>query len=193
MAHETLCFPGDFPATFYAGDSLEFRFTDAEFPRNDGWSVSLRLNGAETITVSGAADADDAAAHIVAALSATSAGWDAGFYAWAFFATKAGERHTLFTGTVEILANPAAISGASEQRSFARQALAAIETLLLNRSDQLSFSVFGRSYMYESREALLNARREFKREVDEEDEAQRRKQGKPTRSHLPFNFGSGNW
>jgi hypothetical protein len=191
MAHEKLVFPSEFPATIYAGDSLSFRFSDSDFPRNDGWTVQLRLNGAEALSVNGSADVDDAAAHLIAATSTTTAGWDAGFYAWAFFATKASERHTISTGTIEILANPANVSAGTEQRSFARQALAAIEVLLLNRSDQLSFSVFGRSYQYESRQALMDYRRELQRDVAEEDEAARRAAGKPTQSHLPFNFGSG--
>ena len=183
-----LCFQSEFPSTLYAGDSFSFRYSNTDHPRSGGWALTLQLNGPESLEVLGAEDPDNADAFLLEEGSSDTADWDAGFYAWVLYASKDDERRTLLRGTIEILADPAEIEAPSEARSFARQALEAIETIIKTKSDTLSFSVFGRSYQYHSFDQLLAARREFVRLIEQQEEDARRAKGEPNRSFVAFRF-----
>lgn len=179
----------DIPTELYAGDSLALRFASASFPRSEDWDLEFVLVGPEKIEVAGTADPDNADAFLIEIGSSDSSGWLPGRYAWTVLVTDADdERHTAQRGALRILPDPTTQDGSTEQRSFARQALDAIEAILLEKGGELGFSVFGRSYQFESREALIKSREYFRREVEAETEAERRAQGKPSRRVAWFRF-----
>ena len=189
MAHEYLSIPDEVPAELYAGDSLYFHWSDGDHPASDGWTLSFILNGPGQLTKAGAANAELPDRFDVEIDSTDTADLPAGTYSWVVTVTKSSQRHVVESGSISVLADPATLSGATEQRSHARQMLAQIETLMLARTDVLSFSLFGRSYSYESRAELRNAYAYWLRRVRAEDEAARRAKGKPSRSLLTPHFG----
>lgn len=191
--HEEVSIPCDFPSEIIAGDSLRFRFNDSTYPRSDGWTTQLVLNGpGAQVEVEGADDPENAVAHLIVALSAATALWPAGQYSWALFAfDDADERHTVASGRVEVKADPSQVADATDQRSFARRTLSDLETHIATKSNLLSFSVFGRSYQFESWDQLLSARDRLRREIEAEEEQDRRDQGKPSGYFAAFDFGSG--
>ena len=70
----------------------------------------------------------------------------------------------------------------SEKLARAEAMVEAIESAIEGGVGQASFSLFGRSYAYRSMEELLSAHRYWERKVAALREAQRRNEGKPSRS-----------
>lgn len=179
------------PESLVAGDSLSFRVDDARAVPADGWAVQFVLSGPSQQVVEGDVDPDDAAAFLVQIGSSVSAEWVPGVYAWVVLALNedADARLTLATGQLAVTPDPLTQEGATEQRSFAAQKLAALETALLAKGDATSYSLFGRTYSFESHEALLKAREFLRREVAQEEEARRRALGRPSQATAWFHFG----
>ena len=190
--HDPVEIPGCFPAELYAGDSLLLRYSDANFPRSEGFTVQLVLNWPEVIEVDGEDDPDNVDAFLIDVPSSATAGWDAGRYAWAllvFDDESPANRHTVARGTILVHADPSSQTAPVDVLTFAREALAMVEEAILAKKHQTSFSVFGRSYAFESLEELLQARREFRREILEEEMKERAEKGQSTQRVAFWNFG----
>lgn len=179
------------PESLVAGDSLSLRIDDPRANPADGWAVQFVLTGPSQQVVEADVDPDIASAFLVQIGSAASAEWASGVYAWVALALNedADERLTLASGQLTVTPDPLAQEGATEQRSFAAQKLAAIESALIAKSDATSYSLFGRSYSFESHEALLRTRELLRREVAQEEEARRRALGRPSQATAWFHFG----
>ena len=191
--HEPVPVPDCFPTELYAGDSLLLSYSSTDFPRSEGYTVKLVLNGPVVVEVDGADDPDHADGFLIEADSATTAAWTAGRYAWAllvFDDESPANRHTVARGTIEVLADPADQTAPVDALTFAREALAIVEAAILSKKHQTSFSVFGRSYSFETLEQLLQARRTFKREIAEEEAKERAEKGQSLNRVAFFNFGS---
>lgn len=186
MSHNevSLC---EFPQSLVAGDSLTLRVASDEYPAED-FDFRLVLFGPETVQFPDPEEdlSDDG---VIQMTSAATAELEDGYYSWAVRAyDEDGERHTVAQGMLEVLPDPADAEDGAETRSFAARALAGVETLLLSKSEQTSFSVFGRSVSFETRKELLDARERYRREVRAEQAVERQKLGRPSHSVAKFRF-----
>lgn len=118
------------PLTITAGDSLAVSVDGGDYTSAAGWAATLRLvprGSGSVISISGVADG---AAWTFSANSAATAAYTAGEYSAAVYATKAGDRHTLDTGTITVRPDPAAITAGTDTRTQAEIALAAAKAAL---------------------------------------------------------------
>jgi hypothetical protein len=191
--HEPTPIPECFPTELYAGDSLLLSYSDANFPRSEGFTIQLVLNGPVVLEVDGQDDPDHADGFLIEADSAATGALTAGRYQWAllvFDDESPANRHTVARGTLEVLADPASQTAPVDALTFAREALAMVEAAILAKKQHTSFSVFGRSYSFESFEQLLQARRTFLREIAEEEAKERAEKGQSRNRVAFWNFGS---
>lgn len=182
------------PLEFTAGDTLTAEYSNPDYSRADGWTATLAFNGPALIEVEADDDPDDPAGHLFTAPSADTADWIVGHYRWFLILTSddsPATRATLCSGAIEVKADPLTQDEAREQRTFAELHLERVEALLESKGSQLSYSLFNRSYTYESHTALLEARRRLRQEIEAEREADRRAQGGRSRNVAFLNFGRG--
>ena len=172
------------PATVRAGDSISWLLSYGSYPASAGWTLAITLinhDGKETLT--GTASGDDYAVTVTAA---TTAGWDAGVYAWAALLTLGAERVTAGTGQLEVLANLAALT-THDRRTLAEVCLANIEAVIQGKAtaDNLEYSINNRSLKRYTWSELLAARTHFKAEVVRE---RRAASGKTTSGRVAVRF-----
>lgn len=180
MPSEPLC---AMPATLYNGDSIRLRIAeDPRYPQADGWSPELTLIGPTQTSLG--ITAEDPGPGWIAELEAENDDIEPGVYTWAIQFGSGTERATTAHGQIEVLPDPASEDATTpaEQRTFARKALDAIEAHIASKSSALSFSVFGRSYTFESYGDLLNYRNRLRSMVDTEEDEARIARGEPSRS-----------
>lgn len=180
------------PPALNAGDSLDLELSEPLYSAADGWSVVFELRGASdiTITATGAGTT-----HTVALTSATTADWAPGAYWYARLAVNAaaGKRVTLGSGQLTIRPNLAAITGAFDGRSEAKQILDAIDARLLNRAttDQQKYSIAGRSIDRIPIAELLSLRDRFAEIYARELRAERVANGERVSSTIYVRLGGG--
>ena len=172
------------PATVRAGDSISWLLGYGSYPASAGWTLAITLinhDGKETLT--GAASGDSYAVTVTAA---TTAGWDAGVYAWAALLTLGAERVTAGTGQLEVLANLAALT-THDRRTLAEVCLANIEAVIHGKAtaDNLEYSINNRSLKRYTWSELLAARTHVKAEVARE---RRAASGKTTSGRVAVRF-----
>lgn len=163
------------PREIIAGDSLAWRRqAPSSFPPAT-WTLTyaLRLrNGTGEIDLTAAADGD---AWLVSETAATTTPWDVGVYDWAAYADDgAGDRRRIDFGTIKIIENLAAVTGARDARSHVEKTLEAIEAVLEKTAtkDQQSFQVDGESLDRRSFADLLLLRDRYKRLLTSEQQAE---------------------
>jgi hypothetical protein len=103
------------PATIVAGDSVAWTKSVTDYPATDGWTLnySLQRLGSTAAPIAIVAD-PDGANYSVAVDADDTETWAPANYIWtAFVDDGATERHRVATGTVTILANPAAALGST--------------------------------------------------------------------------------
>lgn len=170
------------PAQIYVGDSLRVRF-DVPGYSPDEWGLDLALFGPHSTSLNGQPDGSGWLVRLDADNSAED--WTPGVYSWAVQLSQGtgldSERITVQTGRIEFLPNPSDVADDTEQRSFARLALEQLEAAIRQRKTSISFSVFGRTYTYETWEQMLSARSRLLTEVAAEDEQARLERGEPSR------------
>lgn len=159
------------PTTIVAGDSAKWTKDVPQYLPADGWVVSYALvrDGAR-LTVTATDNGDGT--HLVNISAATTAGWESGSYHWQAYATSGSERYTIASGLLKVEANFAA--GAVDARSHVEKTLAALEATLEGRasSDQLAYSIGGRSISKMTPEQLLTWRDKYRAELAAEQKAQ---------------------
>jgi hypothetical protein len=177
MASEPL---RNMPAELVLGDSIRLRVAaSAEYPLAD-WSPELVLVGPTSLSLSLEVEADG----WLFKLPPDADDLAVGRYGWSLrmLANDETERQTIASGQIQVLPNPSEAEPPIEQRSFARRALETIEAAILRHGTAvLSFSVFGRTYTYESHTELLSVRNRLRAEVAAEDESARLERGEPSR------------
>jgi len=175
-----------------AGDTLNFTTLGGDYPATAGWGLTYRLiprTAGAVITITSTASGAD---HLLQAPPATTAAWAAGTYSWACFATKAGERQTLQTGTTTILPDPGVVT-TLDTRSSARKALDAIESILENYGPKAylqAFEINGRSQKFADPGTFLAFRSKLQAEVKREENAERISQGLAPRNQLSVRFNT---
>lgn len=169
--------------TIIAGDTLAFTtgVTDTDgtsYPPSAGWSMLLRLvplTAGTPIEIPATASADDSE-FLIAVSSTTTAAWAAADYSAFAMVTLAGERKTVYMGTVTIRSNPATAT-TYDVRSAARQALDAARSLWFahasNRVQVLEYEIAGRKMRFVSADQLVKHIKALELEVANEERAER--------------------
>jgi hypothetical protein len=132
------------PEKLRAGDTVQWRRELPDYPATD-WTLRYHLrNAAGSVDITASAYATTA--HEVLEAAAITADWTAGTYRWAAVVDDgSGVKHTVATGTLEVLANLQA-AGALDDRSTAEKGLAAINAVIEGRAsrDQMAYQIAGR-------------------------------------------------
>lgn len=177
--------PTSEPLSLVAGDSVAWTKTLSDYPATDSWVLSyvLLAAGKTPIVLSSTASQAD---HAVSKTAAETAAWAAGTYRWTAMVTKAGERKTIGSGTVEILPNPATQDSSHDPRTHAEKCLAAIEAVLEGRMSDpiIEYQIAGRMAKKIPHGDLLKLRIHYQAEV-------RRQKGVPRAIAIPVRFGRG--
>lgn len=165
----------DIPAELRAGDTVKWQRSFSDYPASASWVLSYTIAGSGGVfTFNGTASGDDFA---IAIASATSEGWPAGSYRITEYVTKAGERFTLNTRPLKILANLVGAS-ASDQRSHARKMLDAIEAWLESKAPTAaSVEIAGRKISNYPLADLMALRSKYQFEVNQESQPVSGKRG----------------
>lgn len=178
------------PTSFTAGDTVSWTRSLADYPASASWVLHYRLiNATAKYDITGTASGSD---HLIAVQASTTAAYAAGTYTWQAYVTKAAERYTVGTGTVEIKPDLAAVSAAGyDSRTPARKALdalnAGLETFGSNAHVQ-AYSIEGREMKYRTFADFMAARDRLAQEVAREELAQRTAAGLPGKSKLRVAF-----
>lgn len=162
------------PSGIVAGDSASWTKNLPQYLPANGWVLSYAIvRDGIRLAVTGTNNGDGT--HLVTLSAATTATWTPGQYAWQAYVTKAAtsERYTVASGQLKVEANFA--TGAVDARSHAQKTLDALEATLEGRasSDQLAYSIGGRSISKMNPEQLLSWRDKYKAEVAAEEKAQK--------------------
>jgi hypothetical protein len=126
----SLAIPTKEPQSIRAGNTVKFNKTFSDYPVADGWTCAYKIVGnaaapiSATVTPVGTDEYD-----VVFAASLTD-DLPAGGYMLIGTMTKAGERYTVYEGTLEVEADVAAASAATDTRSHAAKTLAAIDAAI---------------------------------------------------------------
>ena len=178
------------PSTIRAGDTLAWRREDltGDYPASDSWVLAYRLvNAAGAIAITASASGD---AFAVSVAAATTAGYTAGTYTWVATVTKAAERYTVDTGTVEVLANLAAASTADTRRA-ARKALDDADAALAaygSKAYLAEIEVSGRRQKFQTPGEFMAWRSRLQAEVAREVNAERLANGLASKNKLLVRF-----
>lgn len=138
------------------------------------WFKKTGSSGAN-FSITASADGDNFA---VSVLAATTAAYTAGDYSWSAQVTSGAEAYEVDRGRMKVLARYDQAANLDD-RSHARQALEAIEAVILSRAskDQEEYQIGGRMLKRTPIEDLLKLRDKYRGEVAMEDMAERIRNG----------------
>lgn len=162
------------PKQIYAGDSLEFSDSLANYSAADGWTLKYSLINADSrYEIVSAADGSNYAFDIEAA---DTTGWLPGSYRWVAFVVKGTKRNTLASGNFEVKQN---LAEEGDHRHHVERVLAALESTLEGKAsiDQQSMSINGRSIARLTPGELLQWRDKYRTELANIKRAERIAQG----------------
>ena len=152
------------PLQITAGNSVSWLISLPDYPAGAGWTITYYLlNAAGAIDFSSSAENDDHSFDIAAA---TTAEWTAGAYKYTALASDGTDRHTVESGNIEILPDPAT-QETFDGRSHAEIVLANIETVLEGKAtaDNLKYEINGRSLEKYPWSELVQMRSHYRAEV----------------------------
>lgn len=177
------------PLSFIAGDTVKWTKDLSDYKPEDGWTLTYALvqdGNQETITATDNGDST----HLAAITAATSGAYGLGMYHWQAYVTKATERYTVDSGTLEVLTNFATQSAGYDNRSHVKKTLDALEATILGKAstDQLSVSINGRSISNMKPEDLIKWRDLYKSEYAREQKAEAIKNGTGVSSKIVTRF-----
>lgn len=162
--------PGE-PDAITAGDTLQFTHTDDEYTI-DSWSLAYNLLNASnfySFCASSPSTGYDFSVSLAASLTST---WVAGIYRWVARMTNGStlEQHTVSQGILEIVPNWATLTSGYDYRSHVKKTLDALEATILGKasSDQLAYTIAGRSLQRMRPEELLLWRDKYRAEYEAE-------------------------
>jgi len=158
------------PEKLVAGDTLKFTKTVSSYSVDDGWALSYSLVSADNDYQFTATDNGDGQFLVTVAATVTT-NYVAGSYKWQSYVTKAAERYSAASGTIEIVANFAEAT-AQDARAHCKKVIDAIEATIEGKAskDQQSYSISfgdsgaGRSISRFSFGELIEARKYYKNE-----------------------------
>lgn len=171
------------------GDTLSFTTTLADYPASAGWSLTYRLvprTSGSAIEIAASASGDD---HVVSVSATTTALWAAGEYSWSGYVSKAGERHTVESGTITIKPDPgvvAALDGRSQAAKAVDDLRAALATYTASSGHVSEYSIAGRTMKFKGSDDILKLLSYWEIELQRERaaEAAAKGQASPRRYYL---------
>lgn len=116
----------DEPSKVYAGDTVTWASSQADYPATAGWTLTYYLAIGTEIPADFAATAQGSD-FLVTIPAATTAGWAPGTIHWVARVSKDTEVYTVGEGTIDVLPNP---QGAYDRRTHAEKCLAAVTAVL---------------------------------------------------------------
>lgn len=148
------------PKRFRIGDTLKFKRYFADFPP-DAYTLGYVFTNDNYIYSFDCTDNGDGS-HLANVATTQTTSWRHGEYTWQAYMTSAGERYSVGTGIIELL--PDLTKGAIDDRTHVKRTLDAIEATLEKRasSDQLSYSINGRSLSRTPIEELVKLHSHYK-------------------------------
>lgn len=165
--------PTQEPTSLQAGDTLQWTRQLDDFPASAGWQLSYRLIGsAGSFAITAAAQGD---LHAIAITADASGAWPAGSYMLLPAVSKDSDRYSLPAIPVQVLANLAGSTAATDTRSYAQRVLDAVEAILEGRagSAESDVQINGRALRYFPIADLLALRDRMRQEVRSEQASQR--------------------
>lgn len=143
-----------------AGDTLNYTVSVPQYPATAGWVLKLRLVPRSTGVAATYTAAASGADHRVTVSAAVTATWVAGAYGWATWVEKAGERYSLQSGQVTVLADPAQALESADTRTHAQKVLDAVQAVIEGRasSTQAEYQIAGRAVKHIPMAELLALR-----------------------------------
>ncbi len=152
-----------FPATISAGARLSVDI-GAAVDIEPGAVVTVILRGASSVDLIANADG------VAAATGAETSEWKPGRYAYVIRAERGGDVVEIERGGVTVDPDLALVEGGHDGRTHAQRVLDAVEATIEGRatSDQLAYSIKGRSFQFTPLNELLALRDRYRREVQRE-------------------------
>ena len=159
------------PPKIQAGVTFEACAALADYPAA-AWVLTAHLRGPGPIDLTAIADGTT---HQFAETAETTATWGAGVYSYVLRVTLSGEIHQVEVGTLEILADLAAVEGVHDTRTHAVKTLEAIEAVIERRAtlDQDRYVINNRELWRTPIQDLLKLRDTYRAEVRREKAAKR--------------------
>lgn len=186
MAAET---PTTEPAQIAAGDTAKWRRALGDYLASDGWTLTYALrNAANQIDITASADGAD---HLVNVAAATTATWAPGAYAWGAFASKAGERFQVATGSIVVrpnLAAPAPVDARSQAARAVEDLKAALATFKATGGRVRRYAIAGRDVEFETIGEMLKLMQFWQRELASEQAVARMNAGQRSPLSLQVRF-----
>jgi hypothetical protein len=176
--------PTSEPTTFFAGDTVTWEKTLADYPASESWVLAYRLRGPANYEISGGVIVASGDNFVVTVPAATTKGWTEGFFTLFGWVTKSAERYEVYESPLVIKPDFASQTGTFDGRSHVKKALTAIEAVLegsaAREENQYSINFGGRDRQlaFCSKVELIQMRNYYLAEVRREEIADRIKQGK---------------
>jgi len=178
--------------TLVVGDTLVFDTSLPDYPASAGWTLTYRLiprTSGTAIEIPSTANGD---AHAVSVSATVTALWAAGEYSWAGYATKAGERDTVESGTITLLPDPG-VAAAYDGRSQARKAVddlhAAYASYLSSNGLVQEYTIAGRSTTFRKTSEILEALSYWELKLQAEEAAAGAAAGQPSKRRTYIRLG----
>lgn len=191
-----------------AGDTLDFATAVDAYPPADGWSFEINMKPlpaqeGQPATIKLTSFVDEDGHYRIQVAPVVTAQWVPGHYGWASYVIKSGARHTVDSGQLDILADPAVGTAPTDART---QAQRAVDDLMAARANYAatggtgvkSYTIGSRSMEYRSvseiDDDLAFWQRELAREQINDSIAKGR--GNPRRFGIQFGsqgFGPSPW
>lgn len=159
------------PTSIVSGDTVTFQKDLADYPAST-WTLKYTVAGASVNTYTAAASGDS---HLVTIAASATATFAAGDYLLTGYVEKDSERHTVYSGSLTVKADPTGISAGYDPRTHAKKTLDAIEAVIAGRagSDVSAYTIGGRSLTKIPIPELVQLRQVYKGEVAREKRAAR--------------------
>lgn len=125
--------PTSEPSQIRAGETLQFTKTLDDYSATDGWSITYSFRGNQATAIDFTSTADGKA-HAVSVPFADTAGWLPGTYSGVGTVTDGTTKKTIWTGTLKVLPNLAALEAGTDTRTQARRTLDNINAVLEGRA-----------------------------------------------------------
>lgn len=164
------------PRTLVAGDSTSWVTDHSSYP-SPTWTLTYEFRGPSKMTVT-ATQSGTTSSFAVAVTSVASDALVDGIYQWQAIVTNGSERHTIWSGTLEVLPKLADETEQYDAKSHVRTVLNAIESALESyaKNPYQSLSIAGRNKQW-SLEELLKMRTQYKYYLEQEIQAEKAAQG----------------
>lgn len=158
------------PVEVFAGTTWAWEVVVSDYSAADGWSllyVFTNSAGAFSFPDDGTASGTTFSVNVD---SATIAGKTPGAYTWQLFAIKGADKRFVSSGPITVKADITGGSTALDSRTHVKKTLDALEAVIEGKasSDQLSYSIAGRSLTRMSPDELLKWRDRYRAEYAQE-------------------------